>query len=157
MIPLTKVHASFTMTDFWRWWVVHLWVEWAFELFAAAITAYFLMAVGLISRRFAERAIIFEWILILGSGILGTGHHLYWAGEPDIWISIGSVFSFLEVLPLFLLILEAIGQYMRINQYKAFPYRLAFLYILGAAFWNFVGDGFRGAHEEAEGHRKIQF
>lgn len=144
MIPLTKVHSSFTLTDFWRWWVVHLWVEWAFELFAAAITAYFLMAVGLISRRFAERAIIFEWILILGSGILGTGHHLYWAGEPDIWISIGSVFSFLEVLPLFLLILEAIGQYVRINQYKAFPYRLAFLYILGAAFWNFVGAGVFG-------------
>ncbi len=60
MIPLTKVHASFTLTDFWRCWVVHLWVEWAFELFAAAITAYFLMAVGLISRRFAERAIIFN-------------------------------------------------------------------------------------------------
>jgi len=144
MIPLTKVGSSFTLTDYWRWWVVHLWVEWAFELFAAAVTAYFLMAVGLVSRQLAERVILFEWILILGSGILGTGHHLFWAGAPDLWISIGSVFSFLEVLPLFLLILEAVEHYLFMNNSNHFPYRLAFLYILGAAFWNFVGAGVFG-------------
>lgn len=144
MIPLTKIHSSFTLTDYWRWWVVHLWVEWAFELFVAAITGYFLMAVGLVSRRLAERAVLFEWILILGSGILGTGHHLFWAGEPELWLSIGTVFSFLEVLPLFLLILEAIQQYLHLKQNANFPYRLAFLYILGAAFWNFVGAGVFG-------------
>lgn len=144
MIPLTKVHSSFTLTDYWRWWVVHLWVEWAFELFVAAITGYFLMSVGLVSRKLAERAVLFEWILILGSGILGTGHHLFWAGEPELWLSIGTVFSFLEVLPLFLLILEAIQQYLHLKQSDNFPYRLAFLYILGAAFWNFVGAGVFG-------------
>lgn len=144
MIPLTKIHSSFTLTDYWRWWVVHLWVEWAFELFVAVITGYFLMAVGLVSRQLAERAVLFEWILILGSGILGTGHHLFWAGEPELWLSIGTVFSFLEVLPLFLLILEAIQQYLHIQQKNSFPYRLAFLYILGAAFWNFVGAGVFG-------------
>ncbi len=145
MIPLTHIHSSFTLTDFWRWWVVHLWVEWAFELFATAITGYFLMTVGLVSRRLAERAILFEWILILGSGILGTGHHLFWAGEPQLWLSIGTVFGFLEVLPLFLLILEAIQQYTHISKNKTFLYRLPFLYILGASFWNFVGAGVFGA------------
>lgn len=144
MIPLTKIHASFTLTDYWRWWVVHLWVEWAFEIFASAVIGYFLMAVGLVSRQFAERAVIFEWILILGSGILGTGHHLYWAGASEIWLSLGSVFSFLEVLPILLLILEAIGQYIHIKRNDDFPYRLAFLYILGSAFWNYVGAGVFG-------------
>ncbi len=144
MIPLTKINASFTLTDFWRWWVVHLWVEWAFELFAAALLGYFLMATGLVSRRLAERAIQFEWILILGSGILGTGHHLFWNGTPGLWIPIGSVFSFLEVLPLFLLILEAIEQYRKINGHKEFKYRLAYMYILGSTFWNFVGAGVFG-------------
>jgi nitric oxide reductase subunit B len=144
MIPLTKVGSSFTLTDYWRWWVVHLWVEWAFELFVAAITGYFLMAVGLVSRQLAERAILFEWILILGSGILGTGHHLFWAGGPDIWISLGSIFSFLEVLPLFLLILEAVEHYRDIQKLEYFVYKLPFLYILGAAFWNFVGAGVFG-------------
>ena len=93
LIPLGNIHPSFTLTDFWRWWVVHLWVEWAFELFTVTITAYFLMMTGLVSRSLAERTVLFEWILILLSGILGTGHHLYWAGEPGIWISFGSIFS----------------------------------------------------------------
>ena len=146
MIPLTRIEPSFAITDFWRWWVVHLWVEWAFELFAAAVTGYFLMALELVSRQLAERAILFEWILILVSGILGTGHHMYWVGEPGLWIPVGSVFSFLEVLPLFLLVLEAIEQRQRIREKRDFPYRLAYLYILGSAFWNFVGAGvFAGA------------
>lgn len=144
MIPLLEINPSFTITDFWRWWVVHLWVEWAFELFAAAITGYFLMAVGLVSQQLAERAVIFEWILILGSGILGTGHHLYWAGGPGLWIPVGGLFSFLEVLPLFLLILEALEQRKQISELKEFPYRLAFLYILGSTLWNFVGAGVFG-------------
>ncbi|MGA8277388.1 MAG: cbb3-type cytochrome c oxidase subunit I [Rhodanobacteraceae bacterium] len=144
MIPLAEPNPSFAITDFWRWWVVHLWVEWAFELFTAAITGYFLMALGLVSRQLVERAVLFEWILILISGILGTGHHMYWAGEPDLWIGVGSMFSFLEVLPLFLLVMEAIDQRRHIAAQQDFPYRLAYLYILGSAFWNFVGAGVFG-------------
>lgn len=144
MIPLGAPNPSFAITDFWRWWVVHLWVEWAFELFTAAVTGYFLMALGLVSRQLVERAVLFEWILILVSGILGTGHHLYWAGEPDLWIGVGSMFSFLEVLPLFLLVMEAIDQRRHIAAQQSFPYKLAYLYILGSAFWNFVGAGVFG-------------
>ncbi len=77
MIPLTGIEKSFTIADFWRWWVVHLWVEQSFEFFAASMTAYLLMAVGLVSRKLAERAVYFELILIFLGGVLGTGHHLY--------------------------------------------------------------------------------
>ena len=108
MIPLTGVEKSFTISDFWRWWVVHLWVEQSFEFFAAAISAYLLMAVGLVSRQLAERSVYFELILIFLGGVLGTGHHLYWAGEPGLWVPMGTMFSFIEVLPLVLLIMEAI-------------------------------------------------
>ena len=83
MIPLTGIEKSFTISDFWRWWVVHLWVEQSFEFFAAAISAYLLMAVGLVSRQLAERSVYFELILIFLGGVLGTGHHLYWAGGPE--------------------------------------------------------------------------
>ena len=110
MIPLTGIEKSFTITDFWRWWVVHLWVEQSFEFFAAAMSAYLLMAVGLVSRKLAERAIYFELILIFLGGVLGTGHHLYWAGGPGMWVPMGTMFSFIEVLPLVLLIIEAIQQ-----------------------------------------------
>jgi nitric oxide reductase subunit B len=144
MVPLGSPNPSFAITDFWRWWVVHLWVEWAFELFTAAITGYFLMALGLVSRKLVERAVLFEWILILVGGILGTGHHMYWVGEPGLWIGVGSMFSFLEVLPLVLLVLEAIEQRRHIEKNSRFPYRLAYLYIIGSAFWNFVGAGVFG-------------
>jgi nitric oxide reductase subunit B len=144
MIPLGSPNPSFSITDFWRWWVVHLWVELAFELFAASVTGYFLMALGLVSRQMAERAVLFEWILIVIGGVLGTGHHLYWAGEPGLWVGVGSMFSFIEVLPLVLLALEAIDQHQHIQAKRNFPYKLAYLYILGAAFWNFVGAGVFG-------------
>jgi nitric oxide reductase subunit B len=144
MIPLTGIEKSFTITDFWRWWVVHLWVEQSFEFFAAAMSAYLLMAVGLVSRQLAERAVYFELILIFLGGVLGTGHHLYWAGGPSMWVPLGSMFSFIEVLPLVLLIMEAIQQYRLIRMRQAFNYRLPYIYIIGAAFWNFVGAGVFG-------------
>jgi nitric oxide reductase subunit B len=144
MIPLTGIGKSFTITDFWRWWVVHLWVEQSFEFFAASMSAYLLMAVGLVSRKLAERAVYFELILIFLGGVIGTGHHLYWAGGPSMWVPMGSMFSFIEVLPLVLLILEAIGQHRLIRAHSVFNYTLAYTYIIGAAFWNFVGAGVFG-------------
>ena len=144
MIPLTGIEKSFTIADFWRWWVVHLWVEQSFEFFAAAISAYLLMAVGLVSRQLAERSVYFELILIFLGGVLGTGHHLYWAGEPGMWIPLGSMFSFIEVLPLVLLVIEAMHHRQLIRADAQFKYGLAYTYIIGAAFWNFVGAGVFG-------------
>lgn len=144
MIPLTGIGKSFTITDFWRWWVVHLWVEQSFEFFAAAISAYLLMAVGLVSRQLAERSVYLELILIFLGGVLGTGHHLYWAGAPGMWVPLGTMFSFIEVLPLVLLIIEAIQQHRLIKAHHEFKYGLAYTYIIGAAFWNFVGAGVFG-------------
>ncbi|MBO9379984.1 nitric oxide reductase [Sphingomonas histidinilytica] len=144
MIPLTGIEKSFTLTDFWRWWVVHLWVEQSFEFFAACMTAYLLMSVGLVSRKLAERATYFEIILIFLGGVIGTGHHLYWAGGPSMWVPMGSMFSFIEVLPLVLLIIEAINHYRLIRAHQEFKYRLAYTYVIGAAFWNFVGAGVFG-------------
>ena len=144
MIPLTGIEKSFTIADFWRWWVVHLWVEQSFEFFAACMSAYLLMATGLVSRILAERAVYFELILIFLGGVLGTGHHLYWAGGPSLWVPTGSMFSFIEVLPLVLLVTEAIQQYRLIKARTDFNYGLAYTFIIGAAFWNFVGAGVLG-------------
>jgi nitric oxide reductase subunit B len=144
MIPLTGVNPSFTITDFWRWWVVHLWVEQSFEFFAAAVSAYLLMALGLVSRQLAERSVYLELILIFLGGVLGTGHHLYWVGEPGMWVPLGSMFSFIEVLPLVLLILDAMDEADLIKQRDEFRYRVSYTYILGSAFWNFVGAGVFG-------------
>jgi nitric oxide reductase subunit B len=108
------------------------------------ISAYLLMAVGLVSRRLAERSVYFELILIFLGGVLGTGHHLYWAGEPGLWVPMGSMFSFIEVLPLVLVVIEAIQHHRLIKADPQFKYGLAYTYIVGAAFWNFVGAGVLG-------------
>lgn len=145
MIPLTGINHSFTLTDFWRWWVVHLWVEQSFEFFFTMMLAWILMATGLVSRQLATRAALFDVILIFLGGVLGTGHHMYWVGEPGMWISVGSVFSFIEVMPLLLLVVEASRQYRALKtQGRSFPYRLAFIYLWGSAFWNFLGAGVFG-------------
>jgi len=144
MIPLTGIERSFTLTDFWRWWVVHLWVEQSFEFFAACMTSYLLMAVGLVSRKLAERAVYLELILVFLGGVIGTGHHLYWVGGPGMWVPMGSMFSFIEVLPLLLLIMDAVTNYRLIKAHHEFKYKVAYTYILGAAFWNFVGAGVFG-------------
>ena len=145
MIPLTGINHSFTITDFWRWWVVHLWVEQSFEFFFTMMMAWMLMATGLVSRQLATRTALFDVILIFLGGMLGIGHHMYWVGEPGMWISVGSVFSFIEVMPLLLLVVEASRQYRSIKaRGESFPYRLAFLYIFGSAFWNFMGAGVFG-------------
>lgn len=144
MIPLTGIEKSFTITDFWRWWVVHLWVEQSFEFFTVCATAYLLMGVGLVSRKLVERTVYFEAILIFLGGVIGTGHHWYWTGTPDMWVPLGTMFSFIEVLPLTLLIIDAIEELQLIKKQKVFEYSLAYLYILGAAFWNFVGAGVFG-------------
>ena len=144
MIPLLGVNPSFTITDFWRWWVVHLWVEQSFEFFAAAISAYLLMALGLEPRQLAERSVYLELILIFLGGVLGTGHHIYWVGGSRMWVPLGSMFSFIEVLPLVLLILDAMDYHDILPRQRQFRYGLAYTYILGSVFWNFVGAGVFG-------------
>ncbi|HKK13450.1 MAG TPA: cbb3-type cytochrome c oxidase subunit I [Gammaproteobacteria bacterium] len=145
MIPIHWINSSFTIADFWRWWVVHLWVEQAFELFVVAITGYLLMAMGLVSRRLTLLAILFEVVLIFLGGDDGVGHHMYWVGEPGMWIPIGSLFSYIEVLPLVLLVVDSLIEQRRLIQSQPhFPHRVAYLYILGSAFWNFMGAGVFG-------------
>jgi len=138
------MRSHISVVEYWRWWVVHLWVEQSFEFFAVAMSAYLLMALGLVSRKLAERSVYLELILIFLGGVLGTGHHLYWGGGPSMWVPLGTMFSFIEVLPLVLLILEAIQQHRLIKASTAFDYNLAYTFILGSAFWNFVGAGVFG-------------
>jgi nitric oxide reductase subunit B len=99
-------HTHYSMIEYWRWWLVHLWVEGFFEVFATAVVALIFTNLGLV-RASANRAIVAETIVFLFGGILGTLHHLYWTGTPTSVIAVGSVFSALEVVPLTLIGLEA--------------------------------------------------
>jgi nitric oxide reductase subunit B len=140
--PLTGA----TMTDYWRWWVVHLWVENIFEFFTVAVTGYAVLAMGLLSRRFVERIVYFELILIFGSGFVGMGHHFYWVGEPAVWLALGAMFSMVEVVPLGVLVVRAWHEYRAVRAAgHEFPQRTAFMFFTSAAVWNVAGAGLLGA------------
>ncbi|MBI4866558.1 MAG: cbb3-type cytochrome c oxidase subunit I [Candidatus Wallbacteria bacterium] len=134
-----------TVADYWRWWIIHLWVEGIFEVFAVVVTGTLLVRMGLTTHAQALRSLYLQLILLLGSGVLGTGHHYYWIGAPEAWIAVGSVFSALEVVPLTLLLVEAAAHYRKSRDPKLCgPYSETFLFLASTAFWNLVGAGLLG-------------
>jgi nitric oxide reductase subunit B len=145
MTPVHKIMPNFTVDDYYRWWVVHLWVELTFELFAAGVLAFLTVALGLVPRKSAERVMLFELGLIMLSGTLGVGHHYWWQGLDEYWIAIGGIFSALEPLPLVLLMIEAFKEQRHIRaEGRSFPFAVPFLFLAGSAFLNWFGAGFLG-------------
>ena len=138
-------HSHYSMIEYWRWWLVHLWVEGFFEVFATAVIALLFTRLGLIRAATANNAIVLETIVFLFGGILGTLHHLYFTGTPTFVIAIGAMFSALEVVPLSLIGIEAWRNYQRL---KAAPwvanYRWSILCFIAVGFWNTVGAGLLG-------------
>lgn len=141
--------ANFAIADFWRWVVVHMWVEAFFEVFTTVIIGYFMVLMGLVSRQSAERVIYIGAILFLGSGLLGVSHNFYWNAKPEATIALGSVFSTLQVIPLILLTLEAVRfrqlpDFLNKSNGEKFAMNDIFLFLLGVNFWNFFGAGVFG-------------
>ena len=145
MMPIHKVMPNFTVDDYYRWWVIHLWVELTFELFAAGVIAFMTVSLGLISQKTAERTMFFELFLIMMSGTLGVGHHYFWQGLDEYWIAIGGIFSALEPLPLALMIIEAWKNYKEQREAgNKNAFSTPFMWISGSAMLNWIGAGFLG-------------
>ncbi|WP_081810682.1 nitric-oxide reductase large subunit [Bacillus sp. UNC438CL73TsuS30] len=137
--------TSFTFADYWRWWIIHLWVEAIFEVFAVVVIGFLLVQVGLVTKKSTVRQLYFQLILLLGSGVIGIGHHYYYNGSAEVWLALGAVFSALEVIPLTLLILEAYEQYKMMRSGGVdFPYKSSFWFLISVAIWNLVGAGVLG-------------
>jgi nitric oxide reductase subunit B len=136
-------HVS--MAEYWRWWVVHLWVEGFFEVFATVVMGFLMAHIGAVSRRAALTAIYFIIFLYLGAGVIGTFHHLYWSGTPTPIIALGAVFSALEVVPLTLLGFEVVRNLyvLKIGGWN-YPYKWPIYFFISVSFWNLVGAGIFG-------------
>lgn len=137
--------TNITMSDFWRWWIIHLWVEGIFEVFAVVVIGFLLVQMNLVTKKSTVRTLYFQLTILLGSGVIGIGHHYYYNGSSEVWIGLGSVFSCLEVIPLTLLVLEAYEQYkMMKDGGHHFPYKATFWFLISTAIWNLVGAGVLG-------------
>lgn len=124
------------------WWVIHLWVEGAWELIAAALTAFVLIQLTGVDRKVVEKWLYVELGLFLFTGIVGTGHHYYWLGAPKSWLWFGGIFSALEPLPILLMVMNT----MRDVRDRTQPLRpsLTWTYLIAMVVLHFVGAGLFG-------------
>ena len=142
---LWNEHTSLSMVEYWRWWLVHLWVEGFFEVFATAVISYLFVRLGLLRARSATASVLFATIVFMAGGVLGTLHHLYFTGTTTAVIALGASFSALEVVPLALIGLEACETW---RSRRAAPwmarYRWPIVFFVAVSFWNLVGAGLFG-------------
>ncbi|HHT29384.1 MULTISPECIES: nitric-oxide reductase large subunit [Petrimonas] len=137
--------TNLAIAEYWRWWVVHLWVEGFFEVFATVVAAFLFTRMGLLRIGSATNNVLFSTIIFLSGGILGTFHHLYFTGTPTAVMALGATFSALEVIPLVLIGFEAFHNY-RMSKSTAWlaDYKWPIYFLLSVAFWNFLGAGIFG-------------
>lgn len=150
---VAKPETNFVIADFWRWMVVHMWVEAFFEVFITVIVSYLMVLMGLVSRNAAIRVIYFATLLFLGTGLLGISHNFYWNAKPVATMALGSIFSTLQFVPLILLTVEAWRfknmpkialNGIRPSELGDFGFKEVFPYLIAVNFWNFFGAGVLG-------------
>ncbi|MGE0665814.1 MAG: nitric-oxide reductase large subunit [Sphingomonadales bacterium] len=138
-------HTSLSMVEYWRWWLVHLWVEGFFEVFATAVIAFLFTRLGLIPIRTATVAVLFATIIFMAGGVLGTLHHLYFAGTSTAVLALGASFSALEVVPLAYIGFEAYEHWKLSHSTPWMQrYKWPVMFFLAVSFWNLVGAGLFG-------------
>lgn len=137
--------TNLAVAEYWRWWVVHLWVEGFFEVFATVVIAFLFARLRLVAIKTAGAATVLSATIFLSGGIIGTLHHLYFSGTPTFVLALGSVFSALEVVPLLFVGFEA---WHNLSLVKSQPwvvkYRWPIYFFVAVAFWNLVGAGLFG-------------
>ncbi|WP_312822837.1 nitric-oxide reductase large subunit [Epilithonimonas sp.] len=133
------------IAEYWRWWVVHLWVEGFFEVFATVVAAFLFTRLGLLRLKAATHAVLFSTIIFLAGGILGTFHHLYFSATPTAVLALGATFSALEIVPLVLIGFEAYQNYQISKSTKWIKaYKWPIYCFIAMCFWNFLGAGIFG-------------
>ena len=134
-----------SIAEYWRWWVIHLWVEGIFEVFATAWIAWIFCHMRLLRAQTAAVYVMFSAMIFLGGGVLGTFHHLYFTGTPEGVMALGAVFSALEVVPLALIAFEA-HDHWRVEKDAPWmrSYHVPVMFFLAVAVWNLVGAGVLG-------------
>ncbi|MFT5488631.1 MAG: nitric oxide reductase subunit B [Paracoccaceae bacterium] len=138
-------NTHIAIMEYWRWWVVHLWVEGIFEVFATAIISLLFVRMKILRATTAAMMVLLATIIFLFGGVLGTFHHLYFSGTPTSVIAVGATFSALEVVPLMVVGFEAY-QRSKIERQSLWEnnYHWPFMFFAAVLFWNLVGAGLFG-------------
>lgn len=141
-LPGMITFDSQVVDSYFRWWVVHLWVEGVWELIMGAILSYLLIKLSGVDREVIEKWLYVIVGLTFLSGILGTGHHYYWIGTPEYWLIVGGVFSALEPLAFLGMALYTVTIARRGE--RRHENRVALFWSVGCGILSFVGAGALG-------------
>jgi nitric oxide reductase subunit B len=138
-------HTNLSIVEYWRWWVVHLWVEGFFEVFATVVIIFMFTRLRLIRPATGSAAVLLSSAIYLSGGIIGTLHHLYFSGTPTSVLALGAVFSALEVVPLVLAGFEA-WENVKLSRAADWVkrYKWPVYFFISVAFWNMIGAGLFG-------------
>ncbi|MCA9784217.1 MAG: cbb3-type cytochrome c oxidase subunit I [Calditrichaeota bacterium] len=141
-LPGMWTFENHVFDSYFRWWVVHLWVEGVWELIMGSILAFLLIKLTGVDREVVEKWLYIIVGLTFLSGILGTGHHYYWMGAPRYWLIVGGVFSALEPLAFLGMALWTVALSRKGG--RKHPNRIALFWSVGTGIMSFVGAGFLG-------------
>ena len=138
-----RQHTHLAIAEYWRWWVVHLWVEGFFEVFATVVIAFLFSRLGLFGpprppprpcsrRRSSSRAESSEHATTCTSRVRPR---LRWPG---------AVFSALEVVPLVAGRVRGVEEPAPGARAVGAAYKWPIYFFVAVAFWNMVGAGLFG-------------
>lgn len=138
-------NTHFSVMEYWRWWVAHLWLEGIFEVFTVALISLLFVHMGILRKTTATVMVLFSTIVFLFGGVLGTFHHLYFSGTPVSVIAVGAMLSALEVVPLLVVGFEAYNR-RKLEVVEAWEevYHWPFMFFAAVLFWNLIGAALFG-------------
>jgi nitric oxide reductase subunit B len=141
-LPALLEFDNYTISVFYRWWTVHLWVEGVWEMIQGGILAYLLIRLSGADREVLEKWLYVIVALTFISGLLGTAHHYYWIGVPHSWMPLGGFFSALEPLSFLGMAMYAYSAMRRSG--LSHPNRMALHWTIGSAIFSALGAGILG-------------
>lgn len=130
------------LQEYFRWYVVHYWVEAVWEILHITIIGFLLYKFFGADLDEVGFAIFWGVSLVVLSGLIGNSHHYFWIGTPAFWQFWGSLFSALEPLPLLFCIWHVFLDEK--HGVKPIKNRAAFYFIFGSALFEMVGAGILG-------------
>ncbi|ADC65492.1 Nitric-oxide reductase [Ferroglobus placidus DSM 10642] len=143
-IPGNLFFKSVVVSEYFRWWTVHYWVEGSLEVAYAGAIGLVLMLLIPDPRvkKVVDKYIFYDVILAATSGVIGQGHHYFWIGTPTFWILLGGVISVLEIVPLALMALESLRIAKELKQ--PFPNIPSLYFMVGILIFGFIGVSLLG-------------
>lgn len=112
-LPVLHPWSNYTVDEYFRWIMIHAFVEGFWPAIIVTIIVTLLIIAGLFPVRLGTALIGLDATADILSGMIGTAHHYYWGGQPQLWLYIGSIVGILEAIAIGFAVIYAILLWLR--------------------------------------------